>query len=236
MKARINTYAFTQTSFASDKLSVLAAIAHPVFDEGEYMGIVYQQKKQLGTFHLSVDDKVVKTQADLDLALFVSFRQKEGERLTEPDFMLRPKGYLMLHVSEGRGDFHVVLNKLGRTRPQRVFDSRSMQEEDLFVVTFLRPGQYEARDENAKRGATIMVKRPKAEKSRYIPAEPARIVVSEKGFAPARIEIGAAQAVIFSIESPKSSIAVDLKKPDDGPKPRDSRGNKVRWTNPRATE
>jgi hypothetical protein len=235
MKARVNTYALRQTTVESAGLGVLGNIAHPMSDDGEYAATVVQGKKEVATFRLKVDSKIPNPQTDVDLALLVPRLREQARRYEEATFEIASKGYLVLYVSQGPGGFHVLLEKLGADptkKERRVFDSRSLQKEDLFIVTLLRPGVYEMCDQFGKAKGQIKVEYPKAGKGPYAPPEPARVNVTADAFQPGELTLGAAQSIVFSVATEKSSLAVSLTQPDDGPRKKEETPGRVRWTNP----
>lgn len=236
MKTRINTYALRQTTVRSASLGVLGSVAHPMNEDGVYAGTVFQDGKPVAAFRIEVGANFSKSQADVDLALLIPRRKAMESRHDSPSFELVSKGYLVMYVSEGPGGFHVALERAGRRedRAGSVFDSRTLQQGDLFIVTLLRPGLYEMHDDLGKAKGQIKVTYPKPGKNPYVPAEPARVDVTADGFRPAEVSVGAAQGVVFTVSTAKASLAVGLAQPDDGPRKKDERRDKVRWTNPLA--
>jgi hypothetical protein len=233
MNARINTHALRQTTIESAQLGVLGSIAHPIAEDGVYSGTVFQRGIQIASFRLTVDAKFANTQVDVDLSKLDSDDRCPEKHRGAHEFELKSKGFVVLYVSEGPGDFYVVLSRLGEA--QKVdFDSRTLKSGDLFIASMLRPGEYAMVDQLGKAKGRISVAYPKVGKEPYRPGEPARVVVSPEAFKPAEVKIGAAQAVVFSFETPKSAIQVKLEKPDDGPKTETP--GRVRWTKPAASE
>lgn len=237
MKARINTYAFRQTRIESASLGVLGTIAHPISDEGEYAGTVLQRGIQVATFQLRVDSEVNNPQANVDLATLIPERRRREERFKEPSFAVTSKGYLVLYVSQGPGGFHVLLDKLGvdkdyEGKPLRVFDSRTLQQGDVFIVSLLRPGRYKVTDRLGKGRGQMKVAYPTSEKQPYAPPPPEGISVTEEGFNPTELGIRAAQGVVFTIQAAKASLTVNLVEPDEGPRKKGEIRDKVRWSNP----
>ena len=236
MKARINTYAFSQTLINSAGLGVLGTIAHPMNDEGDYVGTVLRQGREVGSFQLKVDSEIDDEQVNIDLASISTERTSQNRRFGEPNFEVASKGFMVLYVSEGPGDYHVLLSKLsiGRraaTRPRRVFDSRALQDEDVFIASLLRPGRYEMTDGGRGKGR-IIVAYPTPGKKAFIPPAHAVVNVTSKGLDPAELGIRPAQGVVFNIHTTKAAIQVKLAEADDGPRDKGVTRDKVRWTNP----
>jgi hypothetical protein len=237
MKARVNTYALRQTRIDSASLGVLGTIAHPISDEGDYAATVLQRGIQVAAFQLKVDGEVKNPQADVDLATLIPERRRREVRFKEPSLAVTSKGYLVLYVSQGPGGFHVLLNKLGVDRgnegePRQVFDSRALEQGDVFIASLLRPGHYEVTDQHSEGRGQIKVAYPTPEKQPYVPPKPEEVSVAEEGFNPAELRIRAAQGVVFTIRAAKASLEVNLVEPDDGPREKGEIRDKIRWTNP----
>lgn len=231
MKARVNTHALQQTVVESANLAVLGMVAHPLPDEGNYQGTVYRGTAEVATFNVSVDGDFKDRQADVDLSALAPHRRRQREALKAPTYSLAPESFLLLYVSQGPGGYSVRLDKLGRGKPRRVFDTRNLRKGDLFVASLLRPGTYEMTDRSGKGKGKITVAYPVAGKKPYQPSSPETVTVTEKGFQPSKVNIGAAQGIVFNVETDKSAIAVSLAKPDDGPRQKGER-DKFRWQKP----
>ncbi len=231
MKARVNTFALQQTVVESSSLAVLGMVAHPLPDEGNYQGTVYRGGSEVATFNVSVDADFKDRQADVDLSALAPHRRRQREAHKAPDYSLAPESYLLLYVSQGPGGFSVRLDKLGKGKPKRVFDTRNLRKGDLFVASLLRPGTYEMTNRSGEGKGQITVAYPEAGKKPYLPSPPETVVVTEKGFKPSKVKVGAAQGVVFNVEADKSAIAVSLAKPDDGPRQKGER-DKFRWQKP----
>lgn len=216
MRARINTFALRTTAIESASLGVLGTVAHPLESEGEFRGLVYQGDTLAATFSLEVSPDATSTQADVDLAKITKggSGRRNGFR-----YAVKPDGYLLLYVSEGAGGYHVVVEKLENKKSDVVFDSRKLNRGDLFVVTLLRPGRYEASGTAVDGAGSITVTYPKLERKPYAPGEPERITVSAGGFDPTSVTVGPAQGVVFDTRAKDIALVVECKEPDDGPAP-----------------
>jgi hypothetical protein len=234
MPARINTHALRQIQIESGSLGILGSLAHPLGDEGDYVGIVSKNDAQVAAFRLRVDGKVSVPQVDVDLAGLLPEAKGRAERHREPAYVVTQKGYLVLLVSQGPGGFSVSVEKVAtdKSKPQRVYDSRSLQRGDVFIVTPLRPGSYDMTDSVGKAKGHIRVAYPEVATGRYEPPAPVTVTVTERGFNPAKVELRAAQSVVFQIESSNASLIVNLAEPDEGPYKKGARSDSFRWTNP----
>ena len=247
MKARINTYAFQQTTVDSASLGVLGTVAHPLTEPGDYEGTVFKNGFEMARFSLRVALDAGDTQVDIDLATLPSSRGRpepcgcDGKGSSGHSPALKPGGYLVLYASTGAGGFHVLLDKLSGEKvkgdkPAAVFDSRILNKGDLFIASLLRPGLYEMAELHSGAKGSIVVAYPQPGGKPYAPPPPATVRVSDKGFTPAKLDVAAAQGVVFTVESGGAAIRISLQKPDDGPAKRATPRGKVRWTNPRPPE
>lgn len=233
MKAFLNQQAFAQTTFNSGRLSVMGVIAHPLPQEGHYVGRVFLQGKEIATFRLDVQKEHENRQVDIDLARLTARKKPDDDCMKAPDFGVGPEGYLVLYVSGGPGGYHVTLDRLERDRPRQVLDTQALRQGDLFVLTLLRPGLYEMVAKGVKGKGLIRVAYPKPSKKPFEPPAPERITVNKTGFSPNEVKLSAAQGVIFAIEeASKVSVAVQLVEPDDGPDKKGGKRGSMRWRNP----
>lgn len=234
MKTRINSYAISQTRIDSAQLGVLGTIAHPMTEDAEYRGTALQDGTPIATFRLAVDSEMQNQQVDIDLASLVGFRKHNDERYKEHTFSVTSKkGYVVFYVSQGPGNFQVVLDKVGDQKAQRVFDSRILKKGDLFIATLLRPGIYEMTESQSRGIGKIKVNYPpKPGPKPYSPAPPESVSITEGGFQPAEVTTGPAQGIVFTMQRPTASVDIRLVKPDDGPRKDGETRDKVRWKNP----
>jgi len=227
MKAQLNRHLFTQSSVDSGALSTLSAVIHSFREAGEYQITLLWRNETVRRFPLIVDDRYDNMQTDIDLAAMQRQQPREGQ------FVLKPGGHAVFHVSHGAGGYAVIATQQGERKPSDTtpghgnrptrqtpaplpFDSRELREGDMFAVTLLRPGIYSLTNgANRARGDIILAyPRPR---SRYAALpEPVSIEVTDKGFDPSHVEVQALQGLIFRIHTP-SRIRLDLTKPDDGP-------------------
>jgi len=238
MKAKINSHLVKAKSIASYPLGILGSIAHPVTKEGEYLGTIKFKRQTVARFKLIVDSDVKETQLDID---FANLHRQGGRKATERvvEYRVNPEGYLMFFVSSGPGGYHVVLDKLGGSKPRRVFDNKSLSEGDLFILTLIRPGNYEVLEKRSKTVAKVTVAYPEITKKPYAPGTAVNIELAKTGFGPKSktLKIDPGQGIVLRIKNPKSAIMAKLITPDEGPKLRAgsrSKPAKHSWVNPGA--
>lgn len=239
MKASINQQMIMQTVLDSGELAMLGAVIHNFSKPGEYHGAVIKGKQTASTFHLTVDEDSPAMQVDVDLAALtqrtsgrsVTPCECEDEKTPEdaPHYTVNPRGQTLFYVSQGAGGYAVQVNRVNE-RPI-LFDSRELQDGDLFAATLIRPGSYQLTNARAGSKGGVTVAYPTPGKTAYQPPEPVTIEVTDKGFVVAgdkqknldKLEIKAAQGQIYRIKTP-SRIRLELVKPDDGPKEKQPTG------------
>jgi hypothetical protein len=225
---------FTQIGLDSGSLTRLGAVVHSFGEPGEYRGSVRQGAESKAVFYISVDKNSSVAQVNIDLA-GLSNPPTTGSkccgdvRPVENRFTVHPKGYAVFQVSSGSGGFDVLVRKAVEDPAQKTFDSRQLNDGDIFSGVILRPGTYSVTNSVTKATADAIVSYPKIGKTAYRPPPPIRVQCTREGFQPKRIELQPAQGLIFDCKAP-SRIKIELTKADDGPGPRpepaDSAGKK----------
>jgi len=230
MEAKVNIHAFSTRSIASNGLCVLSNVVHIMPEEGYYNGKIFHKGIVVRTFILNVSEEHKNSQVDIDL-FSLPLEKNFGGATLQNNYNLMPKGYIVLYVSEGDGRYSIILES---TKKRKVYNTAEyLIKSDLFVVTLLRPGIYKMIDKGNNNEGQITVKYPIIGKKRFIPNEPIKITVTEKGFSKSDISLNPSEAVLFQIDTEKSMIVVDLLKPDDGPKEKlGKQYRKTKWKNP----
>ncbi|MDP2663616.1 MAG: hypothetical protein Q8R28_23115, partial [Dehalococcoidia bacterium] len=172
-------------------------------------------------FQLAVDKESAAMQVDIDLATVNAAPReecpcKEGSGGGLRRYVVNPKGYVVFHVSRGPGGYAVRVARVAGEHQGKPFDSRELQEGDLFAVTLIRPGAYSVSNLSNKARGEIVVAYPKAGKAPFSPPEAISIECTEKTLRPEKIRIEAAQGQVFRFKTP-SRIRIELVKGDDGP-------------------
>jgi hypothetical protein len=234
MKAIVNTHAINTTVFDSANLGVLGTICHPILERGEYAGMIYRNDKAVGRFTLQCDPECAATQVDIDLATFTA---PGADPCSHEMLTVKPEGFLVLYVSTGRAGYHVTLHPQMEKHRQGAYDSRKLQDHDLFVATLIRPGHYEMSSTLFKERGGVTVSYPEPGKVAQPTQQAAMVECSAKGFSPSAVKLMPAQGLIFKIQAANAAIRINLQKPDDGPC--DDREKKplrsVHWDNPAST-
>ena len=251
---------FTQTSFDSGALSGLGAVVHRLTQAGEHRVTVLQGEKPIQTFPMRVTAKPAQPPAlgphPLPAAAGpVELHVDLGRALAAPGQVaaLRPEdmavveqGYAVFHAPPGSSGLAVQLNAPQAETGAPSFDSRKLQNGDIFAVTLLRPGRYSLTNSLHSAGAPpapggtgvqgeIRVSYPVIGDKPYSPPDPLQVQVGEGGFQPSSIQLQPMQGLIFHIGNTAARIQIELVEPDDGPPagpaPR-GHGPLFRWQRP----
>lgn len=241
MVMRLDRSALLQTDFDSGALRPLAAVVRQFRQPGGYIGTILRGEQPVGTFYLEVALEEGPVQVDVNLSATAA--GQTGNRpgvqgdcgcgkdvhagaSTGAHLRLRAEGYALFHVTQGAGyAVHVGPAQAGEAG---VWDSRELQEGDLFAVTLLRPGRYRATETSSGGEAAIRVAYPRPGERRGKKDEATTVEAGgRQGIRPKRLELEAADAHAYRIAGP-SRIRIELQEPDDGPRPVDG-GPRYRW-------
>src|SRR5262249_55607489 len=132
-----------------------------------------------------------------------------GDKKAGNEFVVNPKGYAVFHVSAGAGGYYVHLRKADEDPKQKIFDSRKLEEGDIYSAVILRPGRYSVTNALTKAAGELIVHYPSVGKTGYRPPPPVRIEVGEKGFQPNKIEVHPGQGLSFHCKQ-TSRIKIEL--------------------------
>jgi hypothetical protein len=223
MRTTFDQNLFTQIGLDSGSLTMLASVVHTFPEAGEYRGAVHLGEKVESVFYITADKNSPVAQVNVDLAsLTAPAAQGTGcccpeTKDAQNHFVVNPKGYAVFHVTAGAGGYYVHLRKAAEDPKQKIFDSRKLEEGDIYSAVILRPGRYSVTDTLGKTAAgELTVHYPSVGKTAYRPPAPVRVEVGEKGFEPRKIEVHPGQGIVFQFKR-TSRIKIELVKPDDGP-------------------
>jgi hypothetical protein len=222
-KALLNRDLIAQIGTDSGALTMLGVVIHRFREPGEYLGVA-DRGGRTGSFRLTVDPASPAMQANVDLAALDSARARNddcGCHADEPPhrhFVVNPEGWVVFHVSRGRVGYAVRVGLTHGDEP--AFNSESLDGEDMFAVTLLRPGTYSVRNTTTGAVGEIVVEYPREPgKEPRPPGPPVEVTATEKILRPAKIAIRPGQGQLYRFRTP-SRIAIELVTPDDGPKAR----------------
>jgi hypothetical protein len=223
MKNVINQQLFRHVESRSASFNNLCTIIHKLAAEGVYTGEVVQGKRLLGTFRLTCNRKNSASQANIDLSGFDAlFRAGLPAAAVPTEFAVGQDGYVVFYASGHHTDLYVKLAKLPQEKGSPAFDSRKLGAGDLVAFRLLQPGSYTISNQSGSQKAELTVL---SAGDRLYPdltkLDPVKVTLSEKSFAPAKIEKWPTQALIISIET--AGAALDLERVKSAPDKTSSR-------------
>lgn len=226
MKAFVNHTLISRTSVDSGSITPHGMVIHQLREPGEYQGTLLLGDAPAAGFTISVEREVEAQQVDIDL--FALHHGAAGTHEGASRFTVRPEGYAVFYVSQGRGGYAVVMRRQGEERRREsAFDSRRLSEGDLFAVTLLRPGTYSVRNTEGRGQARIVVAYPERGNAPYTPPDAVQVRCSREGFKPRQIEVRSAQGQVYSFDTP-SRLQFELQEPEDLESP-EERGPVAQW-------
>ncbi len=224
-KPTLNIHLFKQIGLDSGALTLLGTIVHNLPRPGAYHGTVMRGEEIRARFEIAVDEKAAAGQVNIDLALLDDPFNGCGRK----KFTVHPKGAILFHVSKGPGGYYVIVDAAGGEKCEAVFDSRKLDNGDMFVSTVLRPGEYRVTNALNRHTARLEVPYPERQEVAQCHHRPLAISCTEKGFEPLEIHAKVAQAQAYLIRAP-ARIVIELSKPFDRSKDEGSR--KTRFIKP----
>jgi hypothetical protein len=215
----------------SGSLTMLGTVTHQFPEPGEYRGSVHKGEETESVFYVNVDKNSPVAQVNIDL----SEVQKKVAQVSDCcssgqggyRYSVNPKGFALFHLSSGAGGYYVHVRKADEDPKQKVFDSRKLEEGDVFSAVIIRPGAYSLSNESTKARAEFSVAYPKIGKVAYRPPKPIRVDCTRDSFEPKKFDLQPGQAILFHFKTP-SRIRIELVKPDDGPR-RPKEAARVGW-------
>jgi hypothetical protein len=209
----------SQTTLDSGALTLLGMVVHQFTEPGRYLGTVWEGERAVAHFRLESDVGHTMPQTDIDLAALASGALEAppggGMGKGEAAFDVNPGGYVLFYVSKGKGGYAVTVSPGTGTDGKPVFDSRELQQGDLFVSHLVRPGQYAVNNLVARQTLSLKVTRaPRLRLHGALPLKPLQIEAHAHGFNQPVAELQAMQGKVYKIQSP-SRIRIELVAPDD---------------------
>lgn len=216
---------YTQIGLDSGALTQLGALVHSFQEAGEYRGTARRGELPEATFQVSVDPGCAIAQVDIDLAALADEDDPCGDDARH--FTVHPKGFAVFRVSNGSGGYWVNVRRADEDRAVKAYDSRRLEQGDIFSAMLLRPGRYSIKNELSKARGEVTVAYPTVGKTAYRP--PAALNAECGGtIKPSAIRLKPAQGLNIHATG-AARIKIALVEPDDGPKsrPRPTRGSKA---------
>lgn len=230
MKARINRNFLEQTTFDSGMPAGLGVIIHRFETPGEYEISLVQNDQVIERMPLVVAPepgegaeqmKQGPAQQAEPPSQHVTFETgqtvlaRSSAEVARP-YTVRAGGYMSFTAASHESASAIVARSQREAEREELFDSRRLNEGDMFAVTMVRPGRYSLRNTETGARGQITVAYPTVGDEPYRPPGPVAIECDEQGFSSSEINLMPAQGIIFRIRT-ASRIQIDLEEPDDGP-------------------
>ncbi|NND03172.1 MAG: hypothetical protein HKN91_10330 [Acidimicrobiia bacterium] len=206
----MRTEAFTQIGLDSGALGALGTVVHQFKEPGSYIATVLADGREVAEQTITVAEGG-RPALQIDMADIADDRSSEKCCDQHPP-ELDVGGYASFYVGVGNKRYAVVVRRAGKRGVE--FDSRRLQEGDLFAATVLRPGKYRITNEHGKGAMGLEVRYVRRGRSKYEPAKPLKVKIGES-LAKDVLKAGPAQGLIFEATGPTRAI-VELVEPDDG--------------------
>jgi hypothetical protein len=210
---------FTQIGLDSGAITMLGVVVHSFGDPGEYRCTVRREDQTEATFYISVDKNSAVAAVNIDLAKLVNPDKGSGKCCPGqdmPHFVVHPRGYAVFYVSGGPGGYSVSARRADEDRDVKAYDTRELQDGDIFAAVVLRPGTYSVRNTLSDAQAQLRVVVPVVgDIPRELPA-PHEVDVGTE-IEPRRIELQPLrQGINFHVQG-SARIVIELTESDDGP-------------------
>lgn len=207
---RLNRHILEKTKWDSDSITPLSGVLHRFEDPGKYQGQVLIGTRIVGRFTLVVDESYPQT------ALGVNLDEVSGSLLE-----VNPNSYTMFKAQRNADGFSVVVQQpLGKTM-RTGFDSRKLNNGDIYLAAFLRPGRYSVTNQAGAKGS-ITVNLPKESftflqkrRMRFVSPKTISIECNDKMFIPDKMKTESGQAIAFKVKASNTRILIQLEAPDD---------------------
>lgn len=207
---------FTQLGLDSGALTILGALVHSFEEAGEYRGTARRGDLPEATFRVSVDSACAIAQADIDLATLVDDDDRCGDDVRR--FTVHPKGFAVFRVSKGSGGYWVNVRRADEDRAVKAYDSRRLEQGDIFSAMLLRPGRYSIENALSKARGEVTVAYPTTGKTAYRPPAPLEAECGDT-IKPKAIHLKPVQGLNIHATGP-ARVRISLLDPDDGPRSR----------------
>ena len=211
-RAFVNRQLITQTAFDSGALTPLCTVIHKFASPGEHLCTLYQDDRPVAHFRLAVNEGASSAQVSVDLATLQPRGPKPCDPEPEKRFEVRPEGRVVFFTSAGRSGYAIVVQPAPGTDQDVVFDSRTLNGGDLFILTLLRPGSYRAVNTYSDAACTINVLYQERAEHPQRSIEFKEVTLTETGFSPTAIEVKSTHGVAFQLNVP-ARIRVELVEP-----------------------
>ncbi|KAA2283730.1 hypothetical protein [Candidatus Nitrosocosmicus sp. SS] len=189
----LNRSLFEKKDYDSKFVSVLQSLHHRFVNEGHYTCNIYNRNRLLKTINISVgkENKALTNNLDINEIL----------RNRYDHYNLSTNNYFGFYVSDGFMQYSISIYS-SKSKQEIEFDSSNLRMNDIFCVSFIKPGKYIV--ENRLVSARMLVEVFPFDKRSV---RPKKIEVKDK-FESERIELMQTETLFFIVNNEKNNQIV----------------------------
>lgn len=189
----LNRSLFEKKDYDSKFVSVLQSLHHKFVNEGHYTCNIYNRNRLIKTFNFNVEKENKTLSNNLDINEIL---RNKSDRYDSPI-----NNYIGFYVSNGFMQYSISIYH-SKSKQEIEFDSSNLRMNDIFCVSFIRPGKYIV--ENRLVSARMLVEVFPFDKR---PVRPKKIEVKDK-FESEKIELMQTETLFFIINNEKNNQIV----------------------------
>lgn len=209
---------YTQNDLDSGALMMKCFIGHRLPDTGLHHGTVMLGERFLAGFVVEVSDTADEAQATIDLSELHGSGRGTAPNEVVKRFRVKTSGYLVLHVANGEGGYHVLLQNTTTNR-RTSWNSQVLESGDIFSAIPLRPGAYSLSNVAGERtiSTSLVVTYPDPRNNRKDRPRPAPVYASfhRRRFDPDTFTLRPGQGIVIATKD-AARFTLTLEQPDDG--------------------
>ena len=208
---------YTQDNLDSGALTMKCVIGHPLLKSGLHHGTVMLGERFVAGFVVEVSETSDETQTTIDLAELQVLGRGTAPNEVIKQFVVRTGGYMVLHVGNGEGGYHVLLRNTS-IKQRSLWDSQRLEAGDIFSAIPLRPGSYTLSNVAGNMVSTRLVVTypdPRHNTKGRLRPTPVYASFDRRNFDPERLEIYPGQGIVIATKD-HARFVLTLEQPDDG--------------------
>lgn len=189
----LNRSLFEKKDYDSKFVSVLQSLHHRFVNEGHFICNIYSKNRLIKTFNINVGKESKALTNNLDISEIL------GNKSDHYDSSIN--NYIGFYVSDGFMQYSISIYR-SKSKQEIEFDSSNLRMNDIFCVSFIRPGKYIV--ENRLASARMLVEVFQFDKRSV---RPIKIEVKDK-FESEKIELMQTGTLFFIINNEKNNQIV----------------------------
>lgn len=209
---------YTQDNLDSGALMMKCVIGHPLLEQGLHHGTVMLSERFVAGFVVEVSETADEAQTTIDLAELHHLGSGTAPNEVVKRFHVKTGGYMVMHVGQGEGGYHVLLRNT--TTGQRTpWDSQRLGTGDIFSAIPLRPGSYTLSNVAGENAVTtrLVVTYPDPRQNKKGRPRPTPVYASgdTQSFEPETFELLPGQGLVIAVKG-SARFVLTLEEPDEG--------------------